>query len=168
MTPHYLISLEPSLCSALFFRRSNQLIGCERRDRLRIVCRFEVKREIPAKLRMSSDSGNMAKPWDTNTGAKAVPTFRAPDSRRSERVVRTRRASIVADIRGQTERFPCLIVDSSQNGFRLRGSFSRLRRGQAVEVIPEDDPLDTVSCSVVWIGPRGSKLEGQIGVHTEQ
>lgn len=119
-------------------------------------------------MRMSSDSGNMAKPWDTNTGAKAVPTFRAPDSRRSERVVRTRRASIVADIRGQTERFPCLIVDSSQNGFRLRGSFSRLRRGQAVEVIPEDDPLDTVSCSVVWIGPPGSKLEGQIGVHTEQ
>jgi hypothetical protein len=97
-----------------------------------------------------------------------VATFRAPDSRRSERVVGTRRASIVANIRGQTERFPCLIVDSSQNGFRLRGNFSKLRRRQAVEVIPADDPLDIVSCSVVWIGTLGSKQEGEIGVHTEK
>lgn len=96
-----------------------------------------------------------------------MPTFRAPDSRRSERIVRTRRASIVANLRGQPERFPCLIVDSSQNGFRLRGYFSKLRRGQAVEVIPEDEPFNTVSCSVVWIGTRGSQQEGQIGVHAE-
>ena len=95
-------------------------------------------------------------------------TSRAPDSRRSERVVRTRRASVVATIRSQTERFPCLIVDSSPNGFRLRGNFNKLRRGQAVEVIPEDDPLDTVSCSVVWIGTRGSKQEGEIGVQAEK
>src|SRR5215469_12170264 len=103
-----------------------------------------------------------------NTGAKAVRPLRVPDSRRSERVVRTRRASIDADVRGQTERFPCLIVDSSQNGFRLRGNFSKLRRGQAVEVIPEDDPLETVSASVVWIGARGSKQEGEVGVRAEK
>src|ERR1700746_2103905 len=102
-------------------------------------------------------SGNMAEsPWIFNTGAKKVPTRRGPASRRSERVVRTRRASIVADIRGQPERFPCLIVDSSQNGFRLRGHFSKLKRGQALEVIPEDDPFNIVSCSVVWTGTRGS------------
>ncbi len=97
-----------------------------------------------------------------------MPTLRAPDSRRSERIVRTRRGSIVANLRGRPERFPCLIVDSSQNGFRLRGYFSKLRRGQTVEVIPEDDPFNAVSCSVVWIGTRGSKQEGQIGVHAEK
>jgi hypothetical protein len=101
-------------------------------------------------------------------GAKAVPTGRSPDSRRSERVVRRRRASIVANLRGQPERFPCLIVDSSQNGFRLRGLFSKLRRGQTIEVIPEDEPFNTVSCNVVWTGARGSKQEGQIGVHAEK
>lgn len=94
--------------------------------------------------------------------------LRVPDSRRSERVVKTRRASIVANLRGQTERFPCLIVDSSENGFRLRGNLGKLRRGQAVEVIPDDDPLETVSCSVVWIGTRGSKQEGEIGVRAEK
>lgn len=59
--------------------------------------------------------------------------------------------------------FPCLIVDRSQEGFRLRDNF-RLRRGQAVEVIPDNDPLDAVRCSVVWIGKPGSKQEGEVGV----
>ena len=43
-----------------------------------------------------------------------------------------------------------------------------MRRGQAVEVIPEDEPFNTASGSVVWIGTQGSKQEGQIGVHAEK
>ncbi len=46
--------------------------------------------------------------------------------------------------------FPCLIVDRSQEGFRLRGNFS-LRRGQIVELIA-DDPEDSVRCEVIWVG----------------
>jgi len=37
--------------------------------------------------------------------------------------------------------FPCLVVDRSHEGFRLRGGF-RLKRGQLIELIVEDDPLD--------------------------
>jgi hypothetical protein len=59
---------------------------------------------------------------------------------------------------------PCLIVDSSKQGFRLRGEF-RLRRGQLVEVIV-DDPVDSVPCEVIWIGKAGSKQEGEAGLQT--
>ena len=58
--------------------------------------------------------------------------------------------------------FPCLIVDRSQEGFRLRGNFS-LRRGQIVELIA-DDPEDSVRCEVRWVGRTGSEQEGQVGV----
>jgi hypothetical protein len=104
--------------------------------------------------------------WDRleiSTESKAVPTFFAPQSRRSRRVVKTRRASVVVNLGRRYERLPCLIVDSSPEGFRLRGVF-RLRRGQAVEVIPDDDPQNAVRCSVVWVGKPGSKLEGELGL----
>ena len=59
---------------------------------------------------------------------------------------------------------PCLIVDRSQEGFRLRGSF-RLRCGQLVELVL-DDPVDSVRCEVIWVGRAGSQQEGQAGVQT--
>ena len=43
--------------------------------------------------------------------------------------------------------FPCLIVDKSQAGFRLKGNF-RLRRGQLVELVL-DDPMDSMRCEVM-------------------
>jgi len=60
--------------------------------------------------------------------------------------------------------FPCLIVDRSHEGFRLRGNFN-LRRGQIVELIT-DDPEDSVRCQVIWVGKAGSQQEGQAGVQT--
>jgi hypothetical protein len=67
------------------------------------------------------------------------------------------------DLSSHPKRFPCLIVDSSPEGFRVRVS-SRLRRGQAVEVIPNDDPMNAVHCSVVWVGKPGSKQQGEAGL----
>ena len=58
---------------------------------------------------------------------------------------------------------PCLIVDRSQEGFRLRGSF-KLKRGQLVELIVQDDPVDSVRCEVIWIGGAGSEQAGEAGV----
>src|SRR5260370_27261732 len=49
--------------------------------------------------------------------------------------------------------FPCLIVDRSQEGFRLKGNF-RLRRGQLVELVL-DDPVDSLRCEVIWTGKAG-------------
>jgi hypothetical protein len=57
---------------------------------------------------------------------------------------------------------PCLVVDRSQEGFRLRGDF-RLRRGQLVELVV-DDPVDSVRCEVIWIGRAGSEQAGQAGL----
>lgn len=94
---------------------------------------------------------------------KAVPTFPAHDGRRSKRIAMRKGASVVVNLGSQPHRVPCLIVDRSPEGFRLRGGF-RLKRGQMVEVIPGDDELNAIRCSVVWIGKPGSKQEGEIGL----
>ena len=91
-----------------------------------------------------------------------MPTMPAHEARRSKRVVIKKGASVVVDLGSQPRRVPCLIVDSSSDGFRLRGGF-RLKRGQLVEVIPGDE-LNAIRCSVVWIGKPGSKQEGEIGL----
>jgi len=94
---------------------------------------------------------------------KTVPTFTSHEGRRSTRVALRKGASIVVNLGSHPQRVPCLIVDRSPEGFRLRGGF-RLRRGQVVEVIPGDDELNAIRCSVVWIGKPGSKQEGEVGL----
>src|SRR3977135_1180616 len=89
--------------------------------------------------------------------------FRAYKNRRSTRIVLKKSASLVVNLEGIPKRLPCLIVDSSPEGFRLVGTF-RLRRGQVVEIIPEEDPLNVSRCHVIWIGKPGSKQEGQLGL----
>ncbi len=84
-----------------------------------------------------------------------------PERRHSKRSLGKRRASLVLDLKRQ----PCLVLDSSNDGFRVRGNF-RLRRGQVVEVILDEDPLNAVRCSVVWVGKAGSKQEGEVGLQT--
>jgi hypothetical protein len=39
-----------------------------------------------------------------------------------------------------------------------------LRRGQVVEIIPDEDQLTASRCHVMWIGKPGSKQEGQVGL----
>lgn len=84
--------------------------------------------------------------------------------RRSRRVVTKTRGSVVVDLASHPRRIPCLILDRSREGLRVRLS-SRLRRGQAVEVISDDDPFNTIPCSVVWVGKPGSKREGEVGLY---
>jgi hypothetical protein len=74
-----------------------------------------------------------------------------------------KRARLVVSSRGHQTLLPCLIVDASQEGFRLRGDF-RLRCGQLVELVAEDAPLNSVQCEVVWTGKDGSKQEGEAGL----
>lgn len=87
--------------------------------------------------------------------------------RRSKRIVETKRASLVVDLAAHAKRVPCLIVNSSPEGFRVRMGL-RLKRGQSVEVIPHDDPLQAVRCNVVWVGKAGSKQEGYVGLLAER
>jgi hypothetical protein len=82
-----------------------------------------------------------------------------PERRYLKRSQCKQRASLVLDFKRQS----CLVLDSSKNGFRVRGSF-RLKRGQVVEIILEEDPFNPVRCKVVWVGKAGSKQEGEVGL----
>jgi hypothetical protein len=88
-----------------------------------------------------------------------------PEGRRSKRIATKKRASLVVNLGSRPQRVPCLIVDRSAEGFRLRGGFRR-KRGQLVEVIPGEDELNAIRCSVVWVGKPGSKQEGEVGLET--
>jgi len=77
-----------------------------------------------------------------------MPTFRFPKARRSKRVVSKRRASLVVNLDRKPKRLPCLVLDSSIEGFRLRGSFE-LKRGQVVEIILDEETPSAERCNVV-------------------
>jgi hypothetical protein len=94
-----------------------------------------------------------------------MPSFQVPKARRSKRLVSKRRASLVINLDRKPKRLPCLVLDSSKEGFRLRGSFD-LRRGQVVELILEEDMPTPERCKVVWVGKAGSKREGELGLET--
>ena len=94
-----------------------------------------------------------------------MSSFPVPKARRSKRLVSRRGASLVINLDRKPKRLPCLVLDSSKEGFRLRGSF-HLRRGHEVEIILDEDPLRSVRCSVVWVGKAGSKQEGEVGLET--
>ncbi len=91
-----------------------------------------------------------------------MPSF--PQGRRSRRVATKKPANLVINLSGVQKMFACLIVDRSQEGFRLRGNF-RLRRGQLVELVL-DDPVDSVPCGVVWTGKAGSEEVVEAGLQT--
>ncbi len=95
-----------------------------------------------------------------------MPTFSVPEGRRSKRILsKAPRASLIVNLDRNKERLPCLVLDSSKDGFRVRGRF-HLRRGQIVEVVLDENPLNAVRCSVIWIGKTGSKHEGEGGLET--
>ena len=93
-----------------------------------------------------------------------MPSFPVPQGRRSTRVISKRRASLVIHLDRNPKRLPCLVVDSSKEGFRLRGSFHLIRRGQVVELILDEDMPSPERCRVVWVGKAGSQQEGEAGL----
>jgi hypothetical protein len=95
-----------------------------------------------------------------------MPSFLTLEGRRSKRILsKNPRGSLVVNLDRNQKKFPCLVLDSSQGGFRVRSSF-HLWRGQIVEVILDADPLNAARCNVVWIGKIGSKQEGEVGLET--
>lgn len=87
--------------------------------------------------------------------------------RRSQRLVSRRRASLVVNLSSRQKRLPCLVLDSSKEGFRLRGNLS-LRRGEVVELIFDEDWAAPERFNVVWVGKPGTKYEGEIGIEALQ
>ena len=87
----------------------------------------------------------------------------AAERRRLKRTALKERASVVVKRRRQEERMPCLILDSSQEGFRIRG-VAQLKRGLMVELILEEHPMNPVVCTVMWVGKPGAKNAGEVGL----
>jgi hypothetical protein len=87
-----------------------------------------------------------------------------PEGRRSKRVAGKKPARLVINLSGVQKMLPCIVIDRSQDGFRLRGDF-RLRRGQLVELVL-DDLMVSVRCEVIWVGKAGSQHAGQAGLQT--
>jgi PilZ domain len=85
--------------------------------------------------------------------------------RKIKRVILKHRASLVVNLDANHRRFPCLIVDSSKSGFRLRG-ISRIKTGELVELLVEDSLHSHSSqrCRVAWVGKVGTKHAGDIGL----
>ncbi len=94
-----------------------------------------------------------------------MPTRAIPERRRVKRTALKKRASLIVTRKLQEERIPCRILDSSESGFRIGGTF-RLKRGQVVEVLLDESPFSTVKCRVMWVGESSSKQQGEIGLQT--
>ena len=94
---------------------------------------------------------------------KAVPTLANAERRRLKRTALKKRASLIVKHGSQAHRIPCLVLDHSQNGFKIGGA-SRLKRGQFVELILDEDTSNTVLCRVMWVGRPGSKQGGEAGL----
>ena len=92
-----------------------------------------------------------------------MPSFSFREGRRAKREISKKRASLIINPDLKPERLPCLVLDSSNKGFRLRGTF-RLKPGRVVEVTLDDDPTNFRRCRVVWVGKAGSKQEGDVGL----
>jgi len=89
-----------------------------------------------------------------------------PEGRNSKRVTAKQRASVVIRTPDFSQRrIPCLILDSSKEGFRL-GGIHNLRRGQVVELVLGESSPSSARCKVVWIGKPGSKQEGEAGLES--
>jgi hypothetical protein len=87
-----------------------------------------------------------------------------PDGRQSKRTALKARGSlVVTDDYGNLRSLPCLIVDASKEGFRVRVGVT-LRRGQVAEVVSDTDPLTPVGCKVRWVGKAGSQERGEAGL----
>ena len=83
--------------------------------------------------------------------------------RRSERTPLQIPACVVLDPNRNPTRIPCLIVDLTTKGLRLRGNLN-LSRGQVVQVILEHQPQISFHSRVVWIGQADSNQEGEFGL----
>ena len=104
--------------------------------------------------------------FETSSPGCSLSMSTTPERHQSKRVTLKDHASLIfVNCFGRVERLPCLVVDRSQDGFRLHVS-SGLRLEQLVDLVLDEAPPKMVRCGVVWIGKPGSKQEGQAGLQT--
>jgi len=72
-----------------------------------------------------------------------VATRSSPDRRRAKRTALKMPASLIVKNGRQAQPIPCLILDNSQTGFKIAGTFI-LKKGQTVELILDEYSSNTV------------------------
>jgi hypothetical protein len=87
-----------------------------------------------------------------------VPSSPIPGGRRCKRIVTKKQGHVVINSEGKQATLPCVVVDTSPEGVRLRGNF-RLKPGQLVEIIVDDKPAEAKRCEVKWISKAGQESE---------
>lgn len=92
-----------------------------------------------------------------------MPSRPVSERRQLKRTALKKRASLIVKQGRQTQRIPCLVLDNSEDGFKIGGA-SRLKRGQFVELILDEHTSNTVLCRVAWVGKPGSKQGGEAGL----
>ena len=95
-------------------------------------------------------------------GSDTVSHSTVPERRRLDRAQIRMRSSLIVERGELLERFPCMILDVSQNGLRIGGA-SRLSRGQMVEVVLDEHHV-AVRYEVIWTGALGSVQQGEAGL----
>ena len=94
-----------------------------------------------------------------------MPSFPTSEGRRSKRVMLKRPASLVVNLERDQKRLPCLVLDSSKEGYRLRRNF-HLRRGQFVEIVHNPELFRSVRCRVIggqsWLQAGGRSRPGDL------
>ena len=116
----------------------------------------------PARARISKCIAlRYTDPMIAETGA--VSSRSISERRRMKRTALKKRASLIVKYGHHAQRIPCLILDTSKDGFKIGGA-SRLKRGQFVEIILDEHTSDTVLCRVRWVGKPGAKQGGEAGL----
>jgi hypothetical protein len=84
-------------------------------------------------------------------------------ARRSERIHVRMPVTLCGDSKGQSNEHTVFAVDLSNNGVRVCAK-AGLVPGQAVAIVMNSGQQVTLPGRVVWIGPVGTRLEGQAGI----
>ena len=86
-----------------------------------------------------------------------------PAGRRSERIHVRMAVALCIDSNGQKNEQAVSTVDLSNNGVRVYAK-TRPRPGQPVAITTNSGHASSLRGRVVWIGPSGTSLEGQVGI----
>jgi hypothetical protein len=78
--------------------------------------------------------------------------------RRSTRSAAKAHVSLAINAQSHCEKLPCLIVDISEEGLRIRGNFG-LKPGLVVGITPSEIPKLMTRCRVVWVSEPGPDQE---------
>jgi hypothetical protein len=97
-------------------------------------------------------------------GASPRSWYNRPELARRRNRIRARLPiTLLIESQDQKISYKTSTIDFSPLGIRVQAKI-HLRPGQCASVIPGDHPGESIRTIVVWVGPEGSALEGEVGL----